>query len=59
MSVATSPATEVEVGERTVRISNPDRVDFPATGATKRDLVEYYRTVGPGIVNVLRERLGA
>ena len=37
-----------EVGERTVRISNPDRVYFPATGATKLDLVDYYLAVGPG-----------
>ncbi|HET6834397.1 MAG TPA: non-homologous end-joining DNA ligase [Acidimicrobiales bacterium] len=51
-----SPATEVEVGERTVRVSNPDRVYFPATGATKLDLVDYYLAVGPGIVNALRER---
>ena len=54
--MAKAPATEVEVGERTVRISNPDRVYFPATGATKLDLVEYYLAVGPGIVNALRER---
>ena len=54
--VAKAPATEVQVGERTVRISNPDRVYFPATGATKLDLVEYYLAVGPGIVNALRER---
>jgi DNA ligase D len=54
--VAKAPATEVEVGERTVRISNPDRVYFPATGATKLDLVHYYLAVGPGIVNALRER---
>jgi DNA ligase D len=46
----------VEVGGRTVRISNADRVYFPATGATKLDLVEYYLAVGPGIVNALRER---
>jgi DNA ligase D len=44
------------VGERTVRISNPDRVYFPAIGATKLDLVHYYLAVGPGIVNALRER---
>ena len=44
------------MGGRTVRISNPDRVYFPATGATKRDLVDYYMTVGPGIVSALRER---
>jgi DNA ligase D len=31
-------------------------VYFPATGATKRDLVDYYLAVGPGIVNALRER---
>ena len=48
--------TEVEVGQRTVRISNADRVYFPVTGATKLDLVNYYLAVGPGIVNALRER---
>jgi len=54
--VAKAPATEVQVGDRTVRVSNPDRIYFPATGATKLDLVEYYLAVGPGIVNALRER---
>jgi DNA ligase D len=54
--MATGPAIEVAVGERTVRISNPDRVYFAATGATKLDLVRYYLAVGPGIVNALRER---
>ena len=36
--MAKAPATEVEVGGRRVRISNPDRVYFPASGATKLDL---------------------
>ena len=54
--MAAAPALELQVGERTVRISNPDRVYFPELGATKRDLVEYYLSVGPGIVNALRER---
>jgi DNA ligase D len=49
-------AIELDVGGRSVRISNPDREYFPATGATKLDLVEYYLAVGPGIVNALRER---
>ncbi|GAA4414117.1 non-homologous end-joining DNA ligase [Actinokineospora soli] len=53
---AKSPAVEVEVGPHTVRVSNPDRVYFPATGATKLDLVEYYLGVGDGIVRALRER---
>src|SRR5688572_518030 len=55
-AMAKAPATDVEVGARTVRVSNPDRVYFPATGATKLDLVDYYTAVGPGIVNALRER---
>ncbi|MDQ7804615.1 non-homologous end-joining DNA ligase [Amycolatopsis sp. A133] len=49
-------AVELEVGHRTVRISNPDRVYFPARGETKLDLVNYYLSVGDGIVNALRER---
>lgn len=55
-SKASSPAVEVEVGDRDVRISNPDRVYFPARGETKLDLVNYYLSVGDGIVNALRER---
>src|SRR2546430_15414362 len=47
---------EVEVGGRTVRISNPGRVYFPARGETKLDLVRYYLSVGDGIVRALRER---
>ena len=54
--MAKAPATEVQVGERTVRISNPDRVYFPASGATKIDLVEYYLAVEPGIMRALRDR---
>ena len=51
-----SPAIDLEVGDRDVRITNPDRVYFPATGATKLDLARYYLSVGDGIVNALRER---
>jgi DNA ligase D len=47
---------ELEVGARTVRISNPDRVYFPARGETKLDLARYYVSVGDGIVRALRER---
>ncbi|MCM6777611.1 non-homologous end-joining DNA ligase [Nocardia sp. CDC159] len=50
------PAVELSVGERTVRVSNPDRVYFPEIGATKLDLVQYYLSVGDGIVNALRDR---
>src|SRR6266496_1211162 len=47
---------ELQVGNRTVRISNPDRVYFPARGETKLDLARYYMSVGDGIVRALRER---
>jgi len=39
-----------------VRITHPERVYFPATGATKLDLAQYYLSVGDGIVRALRER---
>jgi DNA ligase D len=47
---------ELEVGDRTVRISNPDRVYFPARGETKLDLAKYYLAVSDGVVRALRER---
>ncbi|HEX6515445.1 MAG TPA: ATP-dependent DNA ligase, partial [Nocardioidaceae bacterium] len=51
-----TPAVELEVDDKVVRISNPDRVYFPARGETKLDLAHYYLSVGDGIVNALRER---
>jgi DNA ligase D len=51
-----APAVELEVGDRTVRISNPDRVYFSARGETKLDLARYYLAVGDGIVRALRDR---
>jgi DNA ligase D len=51
-----SEAIELEVGERVVRISNPDRVYFSQRGETKLDLARYYMSVGDGIVRALRER---
>ncbi len=46
----------LEVGGRDVRISSPQRVYFPETGATKLDLAQYYVAVGDGILRALRER---
>jgi DNA ligase D len=51
-----STSIEIEVDDKVVRVSNPDRVYFPETGATKLDLVEYYLSVGDGIVRALFER---
>ena len=54
-SDAGSPV-ELEVGDRTVRISSPQRVYFPARGETKLDLARYYLAVSDGIVRALRDR---
>jgi DNA ligase D len=51
-----SPSVELEIGDRVVTISNPDRVYFPERGETKLDLARYYLAVGDGIVRALRER---
>jgi DNA ligase D len=51
-----SDPVDLTVGERTVRITNPDRVYFSARGETKLDLARYYMSVGDGIVRALRER---
>lgn len=41
---------------RRVVLSNPDKVFWPADGYTKRDLVEYYRTIAPWLLPYLRDR---
>jgi DNA ligase D-like protein (predicted polymerase) len=51
-----SPFIEIPVGDRLVKVTNPDKVYFPETGATKRHLVEYYLSVADGIVRALRDR---
>jgi len=51
-----SPFIELEVGERVVKLTNPDKVLFPKARKTKRDLAEFYVAVGDGIVRALYER---
>jgi DNA ligase D len=52
----TSPFVELAVGERLVKVTNPDKVFFSARGETKLDLVRHYLAVGEGIVRALYER---
>jgi DNA ligase D len=54
--MATAEALEIDVEGFPVRITNPGRVYFSARGETKLDLVNYYVSVGEGIVRALRER---
>ncbi len=55
-----TPATEIEVGGTAVRVTSGDRVIFPKTDstpeATKLDVVQYYASVGPGILRALHMR---
>jgi DNA ligase D-like protein (predicted polymerase) len=51
-----SPFVEIQVGDRVVKVTNPDKVYFPARQETKLDLVNYYLAVGEGILRALRER---
>jgi len=58
--MGTSKAVIVDAGGRDLRVSSPDRVIFPATERTaeisKLDVVEYYLSVGEGIMRALRDR---
>jgi len=47
---------QIEVADRPLRITSPDKIYFPQRGYTKRDVVEYYLAVGAGIFRALRER---
>lgn len=49
-------AVELQVGERAVRVSSPDKVYFPELGLTKLDVIDYYLTVGDGMLAALQDR---
>jgi DNA ligase D len=51
-----SAFSEVEAAGHLVRISNPDKVFFPARGETKLDLARYYLAVGEGALRGVFER---
>lgn len=47
---------KVRAGHRSLTITDPGRVIFPEIGATKGDLVEYYRRIGREILPHIRGR---
>ena len=55
-AVTARASTTIEVAGREVRLSNPDKVFFPAIGVTKRDLCDYYLTVADAALAHLRDR---
>jgi DNA ligase D-like protein (predicted polymerase) len=52
----TAEFVELEVGERIVKVTNPGKIFYSAVGATKLDHIQYYLSVGEGIVRALYER---
>ncbi|MFE7407597.1 non-homologous end-joining DNA ligase [Isoptericola sp. NPDC057559] len=55
-----APAVELDAAGRAVRVSSPDRVVFPELPdrpeLTKREIVEYFLSVGEGILGALLHR---
>jgi bifunctional non-homologous end joining protein LigD len=51
-----SAATEVEVEGRRLRLSNLDKVLYPAAGFTKGQVIDYYTRVAPAVLPHLRGR---
>jgi bifunctional non-homologous end joining protein LigD len=49
-------ATVAEVGDREVKLSNLDKVLYPAVGFTKRDVIEYYARIAPTVLPHLEGR---
>ncbi len=54
--MAPSPFVELDVSGHTVKVTNPDKVFFPARGETKLDLARYFMAVGDGVLRGVRER---
>ncbi|HWE09628.1 MAG TPA: non-homologous end-joining DNA ligase [Solirubrobacteraceae bacterium] len=58
--MAPSEAITIQAGGRDVRVSNPDRIIFPASAGgaavTKLDIVRYYVAVEAGIMRALQRR---
>ena len=46
----------LDLDGREVKVSHPDKVFFPATGHTKLDLVEFYRSIEEPLMRAMRGR---
>ncbi len=56
MAAAKSEAVELDVRGRMVKVTNPDKVYFAERGLTKLDIVQYFLSVGDGVLGALRDR---
>ena len=46
----------MDIGGRTLRVTNPDKIVFPDAGVTKLDLIEYYLSVADGALRGVADR---
>jgi DNA ligase D len=51
-----NPGTVVRVGDRTLELSNLDKVLYPAAGYTKGEIIDYYTRVAQVLLPHLRDR---
>ena len=55
MSAAES-VVEVRIGERTLRLTNLDKVFYPKVGFTKGQMIDYYTRIAPALLPHLHDR---
>ena len=51
--MSTSPVVEIQ--GRQLKLSNLDKVLYPATGFTKGQVIDYYARIAPVLVPILRD----
>lgn len=56
MTPADPAPSSFTLGRRTIALTHPDRLLFPADGITKRDLAEYHAAMAPQLLPHLRGR---
>ncbi len=56
MARSSTPAVELDVAGRSVRVSNPSKIYFADRNLTKLDVVQYFLSVGDGILRALKDR---
>ena len=56
MSPKGGEEVRVEVGGRTLKLSNLDKVLYPRTGTTKGEVLNYYAQVAPVLLPLLHDR---
>ncbi|QCF25794.1 DNA ligase D [Hydrocarboniclastica marina] len=51
-----APSNQADANGNGVKISHPERIIDPASGTTKQQLADYYETVSPWVLSVLKDR---